>query len=123
MTSDLQNHAVYLVNKAVTAGDLVRQPCEVCGAEPADGHHDDYAKPLEVRWLCRAHHRQHHARTNPSHARRYKDRALTESLRVRLSKEQLEQLQQIAERDDRSVGAVARRAINDLLSKNGKETQ
>ena len=46
-------------------------------------------------------------------------RTLTESLRVRLSKEQLEQLQKIAERDDRSVGAVARRAINDLLAKNG----
>ena len=49
-------------------------------------------------------------------------RTLTESLRVRLSKEQLEELQRIAERDDRSVGAVARRAINELLAKNGKES-
>ena len=51
-------------------------------------------------------------------------RTLTESLRVRLSKEQLEQLQQLAEREDRSVGALARRAINDLLTKNenGKES-
>ena len=49
-------------------------------------------------------------------------RTLTESLRVRLSKEQLRQLQEIAERDDRSVGAVARRAINDLLARNGKES-
>ena len=51
-----------------------------------------------------------------------KGRTLTESLRVRLSKEQLEQLQQLAEREDRSVGAIARRAINDLLAKNGKES-
>ena len=51
-----------------------------------------------------------------------KGRTLTESLRVRLSKEQLEHLQQIAEREDRSVGAIARRAINDLLAKNGKES-
>lgn len=49
-------------------------------------------------------------------------RNLTESLRVRISKEQLAALQAIAERDDRSVGAVARRAINDLLAKNGKES-
>lgn len=50
------------------------------------------------------------------------ERALTENIRVRLSKEQLRQLQEIAERDDRSVGAVARRAINDLLARNGKES-
>ena len=51
-----------------------------------------------------------------------KGRTLTESLRVRLSKEQLEQLQRLAEQEDRSVGAIARRAINDLLTKNGKES-
>ena len=45
---------------AVKTGKLVRQPCEECGAEKTEAHHDDYAKPLEVRWLCRSHHRQWH---------------------------------------------------------------
>lgn len=39
-----------------------KQPCEVCGAEKSEAHHDDYTKPLSVRWLCRSHHRLHHER-------------------------------------------------------------
>lgn len=39
---------------------LRRGPCEVCGAEKTDGHHDDYSKPLDVRWLCRLHHMEIH---------------------------------------------------------------
>ena len=44
----------------VAAGRIIRQPCEVCGEKKVDAHHEDYAKPLEVRWLCRKHHMQHH---------------------------------------------------------------
>jgi len=45
---------------AVRRGKLVPQPCEACGAR-AEMHHDDYSKPLDVRWLCTTHHRAHHA--------------------------------------------------------------
>jgi len=48
-------------NYAVKTGKLIRQPCEKCGAEKTDAHHDDYAKPLQVRWLCRGHHIAWHA--------------------------------------------------------------
>lgn len=41
-------------------GRLVAGPCEVCGSGDVVMHHDDYAKPLAVRWFCRAHHVQHH---------------------------------------------------------------
>jgi hypothetical protein len=41
-------------------GRLQRQPCEVCGAVDVQMHHDDYAKPLEVRWLCPPHHGEIH---------------------------------------------------------------
>jgi hypothetical protein len=53
------------VAQAITAGKLEKQPCEECGNEKAVAHHDDYDKPLEVRWLCYRHHRLWH-RDNPS---------------------------------------------------------
>ncbi|HDR9048793.1 TPA: hypothetical protein QDA94_003025 [Burkholderia vietnamiensis] len=45
----------------IEAGRLLRRPCEVCGAEKADAHHDDYSKPLEIQWLCHSHHMLRHA--------------------------------------------------------------
>lgn len=48
------------VKSAIRNGVLVREPCEVCGKEKVDAHHDDYSKPLDVRWLCRFHHLKHH---------------------------------------------------------------
>lgn len=50
------------VRSAIVAGKLKRQPCEVCGASRVHAHHDDYSKPLAVRWLCHPHHVAHHAK-------------------------------------------------------------
>lgn len=41
-------------------GKLVPKPCEECGRPDVQMHHDDYSKPLEVRWLCKRHHQEHH---------------------------------------------------------------
>lgn len=49
------------VSNAIRDGRLVRGICEVCGSsERVEGHHDDYNKPLSVRWLCFSHHREWH---------------------------------------------------------------
>ncbi len=48
------------VNNALRDGRLTRQPCEVCGSAKVHAHHDDYAQPLSVRWLCAIHHKQAH---------------------------------------------------------------
>lgn len=50
-----------LVAYAIRIGTLIKQPCEVCGEDSHVAHHDDYDKPLEIRWLCATHHREWHS--------------------------------------------------------------
>ena len=49
-----------MVAKAIREGKLFREPCQICKEENVHAHHDDYAKPLNIRWLCAAHHSQWH---------------------------------------------------------------
>ena len=49
------------VTNALRLGVIVRQPCAICGDPKAEAHHPDYDLPLTVIWLCRPHHRAHHA--------------------------------------------------------------
>lgn len=54
--------AHYTVSNAVRDGRLKRKPCEACGSgERVHAHHHDYAKPLDVTWLCATCHHRHHA--------------------------------------------------------------
>lgn len=47
---------------ALNGAKITKQPCEVCGKKKVQAHHDDYSKPLEVRWLCAKHHAEHHVK-------------------------------------------------------------
>jgi len=65
---DVKRKAQHAAHKAIQKGILIPEPCEVCGAEGTmeDGrnrvhaHHDDYRKPLSVRWLCQPCHHEWH---------------------------------------------------------------
>jgi hypothetical protein len=48
------------VGNALRDGKIEKAPCETCGAGRAQAHHEDYSKPLEIRWLCFACHRREH---------------------------------------------------------------
>jgi hypothetical protein len=79
-----QEQAGYQVRRALQAGRLVRAPaCQFCGVKdhpkPATlqerirvygrpwsilrAHHDDYARPLDVVWLCGSCHKRCHVDT------------------------------------------------------------
>jgi hypothetical protein len=56
-----------MTRNAVRDGRLEKSyVCEECGKDClTQGHHDDYAKPLEVRWLCSVCHCKWHAENGP----------------------------------------------------------
>lgn len=61
----VKRFATNAVSNAIRDGRLSRQPCEVCAAPKAQAHHDDYSKPLDVRWLCSTHHAEWHKHNTP----------------------------------------------------------
>ena len=56
----IRKRARNLAQAAVRRGVLTRKPCEYCGHPKSHAHHDDYSKPLNVRWLCDPCHKQEH---------------------------------------------------------------
>jgi ribosomal protein S27AE len=52
-----------IVRNAIKSGKLIAEPCEKCEkTNRIHAHHDDYSKPLDVRWLCaKCHHKEHHS--------------------------------------------------------------
>jgi len=49
------------VEWALASKTLEKKPCDVCGETSVHAHHDDYSKPLDVRWLCPRCHKAEHA--------------------------------------------------------------
>lgn len=90
-----------MVATAVSQGKLKRSAvCQDCGDSSTNtlhGHHEDYAKPLDVVWLCVGCHRRRHRvhRSEPSvvirfHIRKVVDRAVEiEAARLDCTKQQI----------------------------------
>ena len=65
-----QNHkdqvlAMARINYYLRKGLIHRKPCEICGEKATHAHHDDYTRPLYVRWLCPVHHSEWHKYNKP----------------------------------------------------------
>jgi hypothetical protein len=47
---------------AVIRGMITKEPCEACGSEKSEAHHEDYSNPLLIKWLCHKCHVSLHAK-------------------------------------------------------------
>ena len=55
LENKLKLQAKWKVKYALKTGKIKRKVCEICGKK-AEAHHEDYSKPLEVKWFCHKHH-------------------------------------------------------------------
>lgn len=60
----MKTNARAYVNAYQRRGKITKQPCSKCGNEKSEKHHPDYSKPLEIMWLCRKCHLEHHREEN-----------------------------------------------------------
>ena len=65
------NEDVVLAQRAVRLGikkgTIQKQPCSNCGESQAEAHHDDYSRPLDIRWLCKKCHMEWHRQNKAKH--------------------------------------------------------
>jgi hypothetical protein len=48
----------------VNKGEIKKENCEVCGSSESEIHHLDYDNALDIKWLCKIHHREIHRCSN-----------------------------------------------------------
>jgi len=48
------------IKQKITSGEIIKKPCEVCGNEKSQGHHEDYSRHFDLVWLCTRHHADRH---------------------------------------------------------------
>jgi len=59
-----EKHPEKVEARKIAAREIERQECEHVNCnELGERHHDDYSKPLDVRFLCKDHHIDHHCIT------------------------------------------------------------
>ena len=58
----MRRAAHVITGNEIRAGRLIKpEYCESCGgSHKIEAHHDDYTKPLDVRWMCEICHKQWH---------------------------------------------------------------
>lgn len=114
-TDEHARRAHRIAREALQAGELVAQGCQECGKEPAEMHHDDYDQPLQVRWLCKRHHRLWHA-DHPTGIR-------WNQLTFRIPDELQQRLKIFAIQNDRTIQEILNGLVEAYLRKKDGEAE
>lgn len=106
-----KNKARALMAKAIRDGVLKRMPCEVCAEVKSEGHHEDYFKPLEIKWLCKKHHAEVHRKYKIPPKRSIPKESWKKYKTIRIEKNDYLKLKKLAKRRGESLSQV----ISNLL--------
>ena len=119
MRSDYQarTSANELIQRLRQEGKLTPQPCEVCGAQPALAHHDNYAEPTQVRWLCRKHHAERHKELGWGFGNGRTTRIKKTTVNLMLPKALIAKLNEAAATTRRTKSGYLELALEDRLQK------
>ena len=60
----LKNNARSYLHVYVKRGKIKKENCKVCNNRKTEAHHEDYARPIDVIWLCKKHHIEIHRRND-----------------------------------------------------------
>jgi hypothetical protein len=74
--------------EAIKNGKLKRENCSICNSPNSHAHHDDYTKPLEVKWFCPLHHSEYH-KTVYKPTKKFKIRTKLNPHTIKMTKAQL----------------------------------
>ena len=108
-----KKHARSKATQAINKGIIVRpKSCEKCNRYiPLHAHHDDYSKPLDVRFLCSRCHWNWHKKNGYAPVRKEKGEKARSAFTMTIDSKVMNKLKRHAKEKEISVAELIRRIM------------